>query len=151
MLYVFPKREIDTKVAAEALYEAAKSEEDGFSENVVVLWDVAYDWLRGMSPPFIIRDRTSLTIATSLCVDRRYDEIPRRIIFSTGVDQEPDLFQDQLGPNLDRFVVTSIPRLGVLFQLAIAFCMRVRIRVMLSNRDDGKGQRQGKGEGMRLC
>ena len=50
MLYVFPKRELDSKVVAEQLFQVATSDEDGLAENIVVLWDVAYDWLRGISP-----------------------------------------------------------------------------------------------------
>jgi hypothetical protein len=49
VLYVFPKRELDAKSAAQELFNAITADADGeaIGENVVVLWDVAYDWLRG--------------------------------------------------------------------------------------------------------
>ncbi|WVR06104.1 diphthamide biosynthesis protein 2 [Kwoniella sp. DSM 27419] len=41
--YVFPRRKLDTQHAVESLIEASKDELEG--KGVVVIWDVAYDWL----------------------------------------------------------------------------------------------------------
>ncbi|OCF42114.1 diphthamide biosynthesis protein 2 [Kwoniella heveanensis CBS 569] len=46
--YVFPRRKLDIKHVASSLLDASKGElgEDG-RKGVVVVWDVAYDWLAG--------------------------------------------------------------------------------------------------------
>lgn len=42
--YVFPRRRLDAAAAAKALRDAT---EDLEGKGVVVMWDVAYDWLAG--------------------------------------------------------------------------------------------------------
>jgi hypothetical protein len=48
VLYVFPKRDLDCNNVAEQLYQVAFDSEES-AENVVVMWDVAYDWIKGDS------------------------------------------------------------------------------------------------------
>lgn len=45
--YVFPRRKLDLEAAKKALLDATIELADGSNKGVVIVWDVAYDWLAG--------------------------------------------------------------------------------------------------------
>ena len=45
--YVFPRRKLDIAEAGKALSEASSELAGGSHKGVMVVWDVAYDWLSG--------------------------------------------------------------------------------------------------------
>ena len=60
--YVFPRRKLDITEAGRALLEA--STELGEShKGVMVVWDVSYDWLSGMSVTFASADKSEEIIS----------------------------------------------------------------------------------------
>lgn len=45
--YVFPRRKLDLAEAGKALSEASSELAEGSHKGVMLVWDVAYDWLSG--------------------------------------------------------------------------------------------------------
>lgn len=48
--YVFPRQTLDLDEAFRALQEASSELGEGSYKGIVVVWDVSFDWLSGMSP-----------------------------------------------------------------------------------------------------
>jgi hypothetical protein len=103
VLYVFPKRELDAKSAAQELFNAITADADGeaIGGNVVVLWDVAYDWLRGKPHfcPAFLSSGCSLVctmLTSSPYINRTDCGSPDNLPRPTRRDKKCDLLTHQL-------------------------------------------------------
>jgi diphthamide biosynthesis protein 2 len=73
--YVFPRRKLDIVKAGRALLEAS-SELGESHKGVMVVWDVSYDWLSGMSTTVALADKSEEIIS------KLSSDIPHPISFA---------------------------------------------------------------------
>jgi diphthamide biosynthesis protein 2 len=73
--YVFPRRKLDIVEAGRALLEAS-SDLGESHKGVMVVWDVSYDWLSGMSTTFALADKSEEIIS------KLSSDIPHPISFA---------------------------------------------------------------------